>query len=211
MGLIIEIIYIIVLILIILTNIFMLKFRKELKSIPNETNLSGIEVARKLSSKLTDEEPHIIKKKGLFLDYYDSTRNVIKLTPEVFDGTDMYACALAANIALLTNKAKRNQMRNYNINNFLVIMSYIMIILGALMNNSNIIYFGMIIFIISFIFQILLLEIFAKNEEEINDIYKLIKKEKVLKPFGEDEESYVTIMCMITIARLPYGFINYFR
>ena len=200
MGLIIEIIYIIVLILIILTNIFMLKFRKELKSIPNETNLSGIEVARKLSSKLTDEEPHIIKKKGLFLDYYDSTRNVIKLTPEVFDGTDMYACALAANIALLTNKAKRNQMRNYNINNFLVIM-----------NNYNIIYFGMIIFIISFIFQILLLEISAKNEEEINDIYKLIKKEKVLKPFGEDEESYITIMCMLTIARLPYSFINYFR
>jgi len=211
MGLIIEIIFILVLIIIVLANLAMLRIRKDLKSIENGTKLSGFEVARILTSKFAEEEPHIIKKKGLFLDYYDSNRNVLKLSPEVFDGEDMYAALLAANLSVLTRKEKRNKVRNYDYNNFIVMSSYILIALGAFLNNYNVIYFGMILFILAFIFSIILLNVFAKNEDEINEIYKIIKKEQVIKPFTEEEEKYFIILCCINIARLPYGFINNFR
>ena len=100
MGLIIEIAFLITLGIIILVNLGLLKLRKELRKVENESKLSGMEIARIISSKFCDSDPHIIKKKGLFLDHYNSNRNVIKLSPEVFDGTDMYSSSVAINVAL---------------------------------------------------------------------------------------------------------------
>ena len=39
----------------------------------------------------------------------------------------------------------------------------------------------------------------------------MLKKEKVLKPFDEEIEENLILTSLIVIARLPYGFINYFR
>ena len=90
MGLIIEIIFYIVLILILIVHIFMRKSYHELVNEDNNSKLSGFEIAQKVVEKLNVKEPHIIKKKGLLLDHYNYERNVIKLSPEVFDGTDIY-------------------------------------------------------------------------------------------------------------------------
>lgn len=202
MGAIIEIIFIIVLIIIILVNIGLLKFRKELKQIQNESNLSGVEIARIISSKYTEEEPHIIKKKGLFLDHYNVNRNCIKLSPEVFDGTDLYAGVIAINVALETSNKKVSQ--RYYFANFVVLVSYILIILGAFLNNANIINFGLVVFILTFLLVIFTNTIYSKNDE----VFKNLKKEKVLKPFQEEN---ILLASLIVVARLPYGFINYFR
>lgn len=113
MGLIIEIAFLIALGIIIIINLYLLKLRKELKQIENESNLSGMEIARIVSSKYCEKEPHIIKKDGLFLDHYNINRNVIKLSPEVFDGTNMYSSIIAIIIAMEKNNEKSSRKLLY--------------------------------------------------------------------------------------------------
>lgn len=205
MGLIIEIVFLITLGLILLVNLALFLLRRKLKQIENETKLSGMEIARIISSKYCEEEPHIIKKKGLFLDHYNSNRNVIKLSPEVFDGTNMYASMIAINVALET-KNERIARGNY-FATFIVLVSYVLIVLGAFLNNPNIINFGLIVFVLAFILVFCINTTYNKKEE----IYKMLKKEKVLKPFDKEVEENLILASCIVIARLPYGFINYFR
>ena len=111
---------------------------KDLVNTKLDSNLSGFEIARNISSKYQKEELHIIKKNGKFLDHYNSERKVIKLSPEVFDGTDKYAFYVALNVALTTNSAKNSQCELLKITRFLVISSYIIIIIGSFINNSKI-------------------------------------------------------------------------
>lgn len=205
MGLIIEIAFIITLILIILVNLGLLKLRKELKQIENESKLSGMEIARIISSKYCEEEPHIIKKKGLFLDHYNSNRNVIKLSPEVFDGTDMYASAIAINVALETKEEKISKGNYFA--TFIVLVSYVLIVLGAFLNNSNIINFGLFVFVLAFILVFCINTTYNKKDE----IFKMLKKEKIIKTIDEEIEENLILASLIVVARLPYGFINYFR
>ena len=143
MGLIIEIAFLIALGIIIIINLYLLKLRKELKQIENESNLSGMEIARIVSSKYCEKEPHIIKKDGLFLDHYNINRNVIKLSPEVFDGTNMYSSIIAIIIAMEKNNEKKAR-ENYYIA-LIMPVAYILIILGAFLNNFSIINLGLII------------------------------------------------------------------
>ncbi len=210
MALIIEILFIIALLFILIANYIIRVMAKDLKKEPNKTNLSGFEVARIISSKLALEEPHIIKKNGNFLDHYNYERNVIKLSPEVFDGTDIYAAIIALNIALETAPERKNVAIGHKFNSFIIISSYLILIIGAFLNKANIIHFGLILFIIALIIEILLLNLFGHNEEEVNKIYDAIKKENIIRPFDENKDNMLLLM-LINIARLPYSFINYFR
>ena len=163
---IIDILFIIVVVLIILINMLFRSVVKTTKNIKNDTKLSGMEIARKLSSKFCEEEPHIIKKNGKYLDHYNKERNVIKLSPDVFDGEDIYAGVTAINVALETDSERKNVATGRKLNAFLVIASYLLIILGTFANNIFIIRIGMLLFIITFIIEFLLLVNLFKTEED---------------------------------------------
>jgi len=210
MGLIIEIIFLIIVAIIFLANLYFISLSKKLRSINNETELSGFEIAKKISEKVSNKEPHIIKKKGKFLDHYNINRNVIKLSPEVFDGVDLYAAFVAFNTALETDKEKEKAPKGHNLSSFIVMSSYIMIILGTLLNNSSIMHFGFILFIIAFILEILILNIFGKTLEDIERIYKFVEKNKIIKPFDEYKK-YIVFLQLSNIVNLPYRFINNIR
>ena len=206
MGLIIEIAFLIALGIIIIINLYLLKLRKELKQIENESNLSGMEIARIVSSKYCEKEPHIIKKDGLFLDHYNINRNVIKLSPEVFDGTNMYSSIIAIIIAMEKNNEKEAR-ENYYIA-LIMPVAYILIILGAFLNNFSIINLGLIIFILTFILSLTVNTTPNKND----GILKIIKKEKIIEPFDSNNiERNMVLLRVLVLARLPYEFINYFR
>jgi len=206
MGLIIEIAFLIALGIIIIINLYLLKLRKELKQIENESNLSGMEIARIVSSKYCEKEPHIIKKDGLFLDHYNINRNVIKLSPEVFDGTNMYSSIIAIIIAMEKNNEKKAR-ENYYIA-LIMPVAYILIILGAFLNNFSIINLGLIIFILTFILSLTVNTTPNKND----GILKIIKKEKIIEPFDSNNiERNMILLRVLVLARLPYEFINYFR
>ena len=207
---IIDILFIIVVVLIILINMLFRSVVKTTKNIKNEANLSGFEIARKVSSKFCNEEPHIIKKSGKYLDHYNKDRNVIKLSPDVFDGEDIYAGVIAFNVALETDPERKNIVIERKLNSFLVIVSYVFIILGAFVNNILVIRLGLIIFIIAFIIEFVLLASLFKSEEELNKLYELIKKEKLIKP-DKYYENNCLLLALSRLATLPYSFINYFR
>ena len=153
MGIIIDIIFLLVLILLVLLNLLLRNITKESQNEPNGTNLSGFEIAKIISSKVAQEEPHIIKKSGVFQDYYDKNRNVIKLSERVFNDTSIYAGVTAIRVALTTDKNKPKLAESYSINSFIVIASYLMISIGAFLNNYNIIRFGFVLFILAFIIE----------------------------------------------------------
>ena len=207
---IIDILFIIVVVLIILINMLFRSVVKTTKNIKNEANLSGFEIARKISSKFCNEEPHIIKKNGKYLDHYNKDRNVIKLSPEVFDGEDIYAGVTAFNVALETDPTRKNVAIGRKFNSFLVIASYILIILGAMANNILVIRLGMILFILAFIIEFVLIACLFMSEEELNKLYELIKKEKLIKPVKAYEDNYL-LLAVSKLATLPYSFMNYFR
>ena len=207
---IIDILFIIVVVLIILINMLFRSVVKTTKNIKNEANLSGFEIARKISSKFCNEEPHIIKKNGKYLDHYNKDRNVIKLSPEVFDGEDIYAGVTAFNVALETDPERKNVATGRKLNSFLVIVSYILIILGAFANNTLVIRLGLMLFIIAFVIEFVLLASLFKKEEELKKLYELIKKEKLIKPEKSYEDNCL-LLALSRLATLPYSFINYFR
>lgn len=207
---IIDILFIIVVVLIILINMLFRSVVKTTKNIKNEANLSGFEIARKVSSKFCKEEPHIIKKNGKYLDHYNKDRNVIKLSPDVFDGEDIYAGVTAFNVALETDPERKNVAVGHKINSFLVIASYLFIILGAFANNILVIRLGLVLFILTCIIEFVLISSLFKSDEELNKLYEFIKKEKLIKPV-ESYKDYNLLLILSKLATLPYSFINYFR
>ena len=207
---IIEIIFILVIGLIVLINMLFRMVVKANKELNNGAKLSGFEIARKLSSKFCEEEPHIIKKNGRYLDHYNKERNVIKLSPEVFDGEDMYAAAMAVNTALETDPERKTVPFGRKINSFLVIASYIVIILGAFTSNTLVIHLGMVLFILTFIIEFCLIAKLLGDEEDLNKLYELIQKEGLIKPIEEYKDNSI-LLALSRLATLPYSFINYFR
>ncbi len=208
MGLVIEIVFLIVIILIIIAYFMLQVIHNDLAQTANETKLSGCEIARKITSKLCKEEPHIIKKKGKYLDYYDKERNVIKLSFECFDEDNMYAAIISFRLALEA-KEHNNMFPNEKLCSFLVLSSYIVIIMGGFLNNPNAIHFGFLLFILAFLIEMLFIN-FYFSEEDIAEIIKLAKKEKIILPL-DDLENNLIVSSLINIARFPISFISYFR
>ena len=77
---IIDILFVIVLILLVLINIFIRSVAQTTKELKNKANLSGFEIARKLSSAFCEEKPHIIKKNGKYLDHYKNKTQFLIIT-----------------------------------------------------------------------------------------------------------------------------------
>ena len=207
---IIDILFIIVLILLVLINIFIRSVAETTKELKNKANLSGFEIARKLTSVYCEEEPHIIKKNGKYLDHYNKERNVIKLSPDVFDGEDVYAGVVAINTALETDPNRKNISLARKMNAFLVLISYVFIILGSITHNTLIIRIGTLIFILAFIIEFILLASLFKSKEELDKLYEQIEKERLIKPI-ENYKKYCLLISLSKIATIPYSFINYFR
>lgn len=203
MSLIIEIIFIIVLLFIVILNIRLRSIYKELKNIPNEKNISGFEIIRTLSNN----EPHIIKKKGMFLDYYDSDRNTIKLSDSVFDGEDIYASLVATNISYETTDI--SFIKSNKFSSIMILISYIIIILGAFLSNTNIINFGLILFVLAFIYELYILSNLNNNEEYNKLIDKIKKNKLILKE--QSKNDFIIIITLMRLATLPYSFLKYFR
>jgi len=206
MGLIIEIIFVITLGIILILNLALYNISRKLKKEPNKSNLSGMEIARIVSNKVTEEEPHIIKKNGKYLSHYKESRNVIKLSPEVFDGENIYAAIIAVTISLHTSDNNKIILKKNRLNSFIVLLSYIMIVIGAFLNNYNIIHFGFILFIFACIIEFIGKSIYGNSIEELEKTHELIKKEDVLKPFDEYKE-YLNYYSFLDLARLPYRFL----
>ena len=211
MGTIIEITFVTILIIIIIANLIASNYQKEYRQMHNEVNLSGFEIAKLITNKFCDEEPHIIKKKTWrFLDYYNFNRHVIKLNPEVFDETNMLATfiAITTSTELIDDNKKIDII--HKLGSFLLLGFYLLIIIGALLNNYSLINLSLIIFIISFLIEISYIIKFINNNMTSVQLTDLLNKEKILEP-KEMLNNFKNFCFIIKIASFPYNFINYFN
>lgn len=208
MTIIIDIIFILVILCIILANVIVSIIYKDLKEVENQTKLSGFEIAHTISNSISKKEPHIIKKKGRFLDHYNMDRNVIKLSPEVFDGTDIYAGLVALGIAVDLEDKKKSTFNK--LSSFLVMASYVIIVLGAMLNSSNNIYFGLIIFIVAFIVELITLNNHTLDYDKFESILKEASKKELIKNLKEYKNELI-VLHIRHLATLPYNFIIFFR
>ncbi len=205
MELIIEIIFLLLVIAIFIISIRLRQLREAMQKMENEYQLSGFEVAQMISSKYCNNEVHIIKKPGKFVDHYNETRKVIKLSPEVFDGTDLYAGTISLYHALETHKTKTKFLKMHQFCSFIILASYALILIGAFLNNSSIIHFGLITFIVGYFLETYIL--LTNENEDLNELETFIKKKKLIKPFEANYNLYI----FHKLAMLPISFLNYFK
>lgn len=66
------------------------------RSMTNGAKISGFEVARAILDKNGLNNIHIVQTAGNLSDHYDSTRQVVRLSKDVFDGNTIAALAVAA-------------------------------------------------------------------------------------------------------------------
>lgn len=191
-----ENIFLIIILLELIAGFIVYLKNKSLKEIENENKLTGFELARKLSG----DETHIIEKKGIISNYYDQKRDTVKLSEEVFNNQSIYASLTS----LIVSNKNKTILNLRDLNDFLIIISYSMIIIGAFLNNLMLIRLGMIIYIIAIIIESYSLKIM------INNINNLLKDEQYIKSSKIDNKTVISVALRNSLL-LSIRFIRYIQ
>lgn len=64
--------------------------------IQNNRNITGMQVARRILDSNNLQKVEIYQGEGMLSDYFDPTKQLIKLSPEVYNGTSIASLAVAA-------------------------------------------------------------------------------------------------------------------
>lgn len=191
-----ENIFLIIILLELIAGFIVYLKNKSLKEIENENRLTGFELARKLSG----DETHIIEKKGIISNYYDQKRDTVKLSEEVFNNQSIYASLTS----LIVSNKNKTILNLRDLNDFLIIISYSMIIIGAFLNNLMLFRLGMIIYIIAIIIESYSLKIM------INNINSLLKDEQYIKSSKIDNKTVISVALRNSLL-LSIRFIRYIQ
>lgn len=85
-----------ILIIPILAQIYVMSSYKKYKKRRVKSEISGFEVARNILDRNGLQDVHVVKVGGMMSDHYDPRRKVVRLSPDVFDGTTIASSAIAA-------------------------------------------------------------------------------------------------------------------
>jgi uncharacterized protein len=131
----------------------------------NGNNLSGFEVARKILDNNKLERIHIVETKGLLTDHYDPTRKVIKLSPDIFNGTTIAATSIAAHEVGHALQDKDGyfflKFRSglFPLASFGSKFGYIAVIIGLLLGYSDLAWLGIALLMFILLFQLVTLPV----------------------------------------------------
>ena len=130
-----------------------------------EKRMSGQEVARKILNKNGLSNIYVVEVKGNLTDHYDSARKVVRLSSEVFHGETIAAAAVAAHECGHAIQDKENyfmlRLRSliYPVVNLGTGLSYIIILIGIVMQALDLIYVGIALTALGLIFQLVTLPV----------------------------------------------------
>lgn len=176
-------------------------YKKYLR-IESESKLSGFEIARKILDKNNLNDIHIVEVKGNLTDHYDSSRNVIRLSKDIFDGTSLSSVSIAAHECghAIQNKEGYIFMKIRSflapIVNVMNKVAYIILILGFILEYYGLIEIAIILMSSSVLFQLITLPV------EIN-ASKRAKQELLTMNLINKVESQATEN-VLTAAALTY-------
>lgn len=151
----------------IVTYIKLYKLSKKYNNIHFQDNLSGMEVAEKILEHNEFNNIYIVETKNFMEEKYDSNRKVIKLLPKHFHDT-LFSNGLSAlylsNYVILEKKNKNIYFRNslLFVADIITYLSYICIIISALIRNYDFLLLGGLSLFIVLIFHLCTLSIEKK-------------------------------------------------
>ena len=176
-------------------------YKKYLKH-DSSQNISGFEVARKILDSNRLNDIHIVATPGMLTDHYDPSRNVIRLSNDIFDKNTISSVSVAAHECGHALQKKDGylfmKIRTFlvPIVNFSNKIAYIILFIGFLLEYSGLIEIAIILMSTGVLFQLITLPV------EIN-ASKRAKKELIkLNLINKEEETKVTNV--LTAAALTY-------
>lgn len=172
------------------------------KKISNNRNITGAETARKILNKNGLTNVKVEETVGILSDHYDPRSKVVKLSPEIYEGTSIASVSVAAHECGHAIQDKNNyfflRLRSTIIPlvNFASYAGYIVIMIGAIMQALNIIWLGIILVACILLFQLITLPV------EFNASSRALKQIKEEGILGTNE--LVESRKMLTAAALTY-------
>ncbi len=176
-------------------------YKKYLKSDSNR-NISGFEVARKILDSNGLNDIHIVSTPGMLTDHYDPSRNVIRLSTDIFDKNTISSVSVAAHECGHALQKKDGyllmKIRTFlvPIVNFSNKIAYIILFIGFLLEYAGLIEIAIILMSTGILFQLVTLPV------EINASRRAKKELIRLNLITEDEQDKVKNV--LTAAALTY-------
>lgn len=152
---------------------------KKYKNIENSKGLTGFDVARKILDENGLKDIYITEVRGNLTDHYDPGRKVIRLSTDIFHGKTIASASVAAHEVghAIQDKEGYSFMRFRSMMFPLVRFSsyggYIAILVGAIFELMDLIWFGIGLEIVILLFQIVTLPVeFNASSRAKNELAK---------------------------------------
>ena len=176
-------------------------YKKYLKQNSSQ-NISGFEVARKILDSNGLNDIHIVSTSGMLTDHYDPSRNVIRLSNDIFDKNTVSSVSVAAHECGHALQKKDGyflmKIRTFlvPIVNFSNKIAYIVLILGFLLEYAGLIEIAIILMSSGVLFQLVTLPV------EINASRRA--KKELIKLNLISSEEHDKVKNVLTAAAFTY-------
>lgn len=172
------------------------------KKVKNKNRKTGFETAREILDKNGLNDIYVVETHGNLTDHYDPKRNTIRLSSDVFHGTSVAACAVAAHEVghALQYKDGYTPIKIRNtiipIVNFSSSAGYIVILLSLVFGVTDLLWIGIALEVIILLFQLLTLPVEFNASKRAKE---QLKKENIL-----DESEISGANSTLTAAAMTY-------
>ena len=142
----------------------MFTYNKNLKR-NSKSNITGFDVARQILDKNNLEDVLILETNGVLTDHYNPSRKVIKLSKNIYESTSISSLAVAAHEVGHAIQDKENyiflKIRSliFPVVNLTSRFSFIILILGFILESMNLITIGIITIGIGILFELITLPV----------------------------------------------------
>lgn len=150
------------------------------KKVKSVRGMTGFDVASTILKEHGIDDIYVIETKGTLTDHYDPTNNVIRLSTEVFHGTDIAACSVAAHEAghviqhVEGNKLIKIRSMLVPFVNFCSKIGYLVIAIGLISSILQLFYLGIILLSTILLFQLVTLPVeFDASSKALENLKKL--------------------------------------
>jgi len=150
------------------------------QKIKAKSNLSGVEVARKILDANGLQHVHVLETTGTLTDHYDPSKKVVKLSKEIFNGDSIAAISVAAHECGHAIQDKENytfmRLRAFfvPIVNLVSYLGYFSIIISLLAGILMYLKLGILILVVTLIFQLITLPVeFDASKKAKKQLIKL--------------------------------------
>ncbi|MFI3260646.1 MAG: zinc metallopeptidase [bacterium] len=159
------------------------------KNIENEKGLTGQEVAAEILKKNGLEKVYVVETEGNLSDHYDSSRKVVRLSKDIYNGTSIASMAVAAHEVghAIQDKDGYTFMRIrsaiYPVVNFGTQFSYIILLIGMLLGSMDFVNLGIALTALGLVFQVVTLPVefdaSTRAKKELDSIYQVSKSDEL--------------------------------